>query len=196
MLGSRYAIRHNAAVELPACYRMYRLYRFQVLSSLAIGIVIAIGLFAGQNTGKAAPIWFVVVWVVALIWNGYWWSFRIAYSLKLDGEQLMWRAPLRTGLVSSGEVVRLRPFKGGSNIEVLEVASGSPVLVFVRKGFKDFTEALTTEHPELPVRLGLQARIAERFPGRSGFRCGGDCLDDPGHQQHQPRHRARRDERA
>lgn len=195
MLGKSSVIRHNAAVDHPACYRMYRLYRVQVISSLIFGVVVTVGLLRGLSTDKAAPMWFVVLWVATLFWNGYWWSFRIAYSLKLDGQLLQWRAPLRSGQVFAREVVELRPFKAGSNIEVLELSSGSSLLVFVRKGFRDFTEALAHQQPELPVRFGLQARIAERLPGRGGFLCGGKCLDDPGYQRHQARHRKRRSER-
>lgn len=43
-------------------------------------------------------------------------------------------------------------------------------MVFARKGFTGFTEALVAARPDLRVRIGFRARLAERLPGRSGFR--------------------------
>ena len=83
-----------------------------------------------------------------------------------------WRAPLRSGTVNLGDVLELRPDRFGSNAEVIQMADGARILVFVRKGFRAFTDELVARRPELPVRFGLQARWLKRLPGWSGFKRG------------------------
>jgi hypothetical protein len=35
------------------------------------------------------PLWFVVLWLLALVWNAYWFLVRIAYRLDLSDTELL-----------------------------------------------------------------------------------------------------------
>ena len=116
---------------------------------------------------EAVPAGFKVFWVGALVWNAYWFLFRIAVSLRLEDRELVWDAPLRSGRIAVGDVVAVRPMRFASNVEVFEQRGGRPVMVMVTKGLSDFLAELSKLNPNLPVRLGWQSRLAERLPGRS-----------------------------
>lgn len=151
-------------------YRMYALYRAQILAMFGLFAVIAVVFVTVAAMSNASLLVFAALWVAALSWNGYWFLLRLVYDLELDGDVVRWRTPLRSGTVPLSDVVELRPSRFGSNAEVFELADRRRLLVFVRKGFRAFADELVARRPGIPVRLGLQARLVERFPGWSGFK--------------------------
>lgn len=157
-------------IEALVHYRMYSLYRVQILATFALATIIAVGLAIAAAMTSPPVLVFVALWVAALLWNGYWFLLRIVYDLVLDGDVLRWRTPVRSGTVKLSDVVELRPSRLGSNAEVIEFADRSRLIVFVRKGFKAFADEMKARRPGLPIRLGFQARLAERLPGSSGFK--------------------------
>lgn len=157
-------------MDAVARYRMYALWRTQMLGTCVLFAVLAVALIAAAIAGSGPPLAFAVLWSAGVVWTGYWFVFRIIYDLELANGELRWRTPLKRGVESLGDVTELRPFLFGSNIEVVELMDGRRLLVFVRKGFKAFTEELVAARPGLEVRLGLQARMAEKMPGWSGYK--------------------------
>jgi hypothetical protein len=116
---------------------------------------------------------FGLAWGGIAAWNAYWFLFRIALRLTATPEYLEWQGVIRHGRIPINELRRLRPSVVGSNLEVIECADGTSVIVWVRRGFRAFCDALKELRPELEVRLGWQARAAEAWPTwwpMSGFR--------------------------
>ena len=151
-------------------YRMYAFYRAQILAMFGLFAVIAVGFVTAAAMSNAPLLVFAALWVATLLWNGYWFLLRLVYDLELDGDAIRWRTPLRSGTITLSDVVELRPSRFGSNAEVFELVDRARLLVFVRKGFRAFADELVARRPELPVRLGFQARLVERLPGWSGFK--------------------------
>jgi len=137
---------------------------FVVFLAVAVFLVARV-VGGGPNS---PPLAFAILWVAGLVWIGYWWLFRIAAELDLEAETLIARSPLRTRRVAVYDVTAVRPMKLGSNGAVIEISGQRPILVMATKGFGEFVEELARLRPGLPVRLGWQARLAERLPGRSG----------------------------
>lgn len=115
-----------------------------------------------------------VVWLAIILWNAYWFLFRFAHGVELDGAVLRWRAPLRSGSVALADIRRVRPSWLFSNIQVMETGARGPAMVWAVRGFRDLVEAVCLERPGLPCQLSPQARIAGRMPLRSGFLAGVD----------------------
>jgi hypothetical protein len=151
-------------------YRMYAFYRTQIFAIFALFAVVAVVMLATTASDSGPPLPFLLLWIAIAIFNGYWFLFRIVYELELDDQILRWRTPLRRGSVALLDIAELRPFRLGSNIEIIELDDGTRLRVFVRKGFRAFADELAAQRPGLPVRLGFQARMTERMPGWSGFR--------------------------
>lgn len=57
-----------------------------------------------------------------------------------------------------------------ANVAVIEVSGRRPIVVQTRKGFAGLTAMIGEARPDLPIRLGWQAKLAEWLPGRSGLR--------------------------
>jgi hypothetical protein len=155
----------------PRTYRMYPLWRVQILGMFVlfavVGVVVVV---AGVVASSGPPLFFALVWVLVVIWNGYWFLFRIAYRLDLTESSLAWRTPLRSGTIALIDLVEMRPSRFGSSAEVLRLSDGSKVLVMVRKGFVDFMAEVQAAAPHVEARVGTFAKIGERLPGPRGFR--------------------------
>jgi hypothetical protein len=150
---------------------MYGLWRVQVLGTFAACAVVGVTtLVVSLSFSFGPPAWFAALWLLAVIWNAYWFLLRIAYRLDLSEADLSWRTPLRSGTIALADLVEMRPSRMGSTVEVLSLSDGSKVLVMVRKGFVDFATEIQQIAPHLQVRIGLYAKIGERLPGPRGFR--------------------------
>src|SRR4051812_26839451 len=153
-------------------YRMYALWRVQILAMFAIFGVAAVALVVAALSGGngSPPLVLSLLWSAIAVWNGYWFLWRVAYQLELDHEQLRWWAPLRRGVIPLAELQELKPFLLGSSVEVFRSSAQPDVLVFVRRGLKDFAGVIKERAPHVAIRFGIYARIAERLPGPRGFR--------------------------
>jgi hypothetical protein len=149
---------------------MYALWRAQILAMFAVFVVAAVFMVAAIAAGSGPPVWFAAFWLAALVWNGYWFLFRVAYQLDLTEHEICWRTPLRSGSIALTDLVELRPHRFGSSIEVIQLASGTKVLVMVRKGFVDFMMEIQRLAPQVHARVGAFAKLGNRLPGPRGFR--------------------------
>jgi hypothetical protein len=139
---------------------------FGIFAVVAI-VLVAVAL-GGSTDGP--PVVFTAFWLGALIWNGYWWLFRLAIELSIDGTVLTWATPLRRGRIDLQDVTELRPMRLMSSVEVIGLRDRRPLLTPATKGIRMFTDELTRLRPDLSVRLGWQSRLAERLPGSSRTR--------------------------
>jgi hypothetical protein len=154
-----------------ATYRMYPLYRAQVLLMMSAFAVMAVVLPCLHH---GPPGWFTTLWIAGVVWNGYWFLLRVVYRLDLSNDQLEWRTPLRHGTVPLSQLREVRSMRGGGNLAVFVTAGGDSPRALVRRGFSEFTATLQQATPGLQVRLGWQGRLAARRggPGGGGFRRG------------------------
>jgi hypothetical protein len=113
-----------------------------------------------------------LLWLAIAGWNVYWFLLRFVHAVDVEEGVLRWRAPLRSGTVSIARLRRVRPSWIFSNIEVMETERGTSLPVWAVKGFDGFMGAVVAQRPDLPVRLSVQGRLAERLPVRSSFRAG------------------------
>ncbi len=151
---------------------MYRLYRFQILATFLILVAAGIGLTAAEATGAKhmPPVWFVLLWIAALGWNGYWFLLRLCWRLDLADGVVHWFTPLRSGWVSVAEVRGARPaFNLSSSrfnfVEAIDLANRRPLLVLVvnapfgrnrvedRNDLAWFLYELEKLRPDAPMRL-------------------------------------------
>jgi hypothetical protein len=125
----------------------------------------AIVMLAWLLTDGGPPLVFGVLWLAIVAWNGYWYLLRVAGELWLDGTTLHWRAALRSGSIDVAEIVEIRPFRLASNIEVIQLRNGRPILTMAGKGIRELNDSIARQRPGLPVRLGRAALLGERmFP--------------------------------
>ena len=136
------------------------------IAVLAIATVVLV-IFTLRRGDHAPPAAFVVLVLVALGWNSYWSLFRIAVELIVDEESIVSISPLRTRRIPTSALVAVRPMKLLSNVVIIEVAEQRPIVTLAVKGITALTNELARRRPSLPIRLGWQARLAERLPGRS-----------------------------
>lgn len=143
-----------------------------VLGGFGLFTVVAASLVVSTVAGgpEGPPPLFSFLWLSGVGWAAYWWLFRIAAEVELEGTTLRWRTPLRTGQVDLADLTQVRPAYFGSNLAVFELSEGRSPMVFVVKGFSGLAEEIRSRRPDLPVRSSLVGRFNERMPGRSRLR--------------------------
>lgn len=141
--------------------------------TFAIGLFGAVGGIAAYFVGglvfgtESFGVRFPLFCLGAVGCNAYWWLFRFARELSLEGDRLLWRAPLRHGELLLAELTEIRPMRAASNVAVIEALGGRRVVVLADKGITAFTAEIARRRPGLPVRLGWMARLNEQLPGSS-----------------------------
>jgi hypothetical protein len=113
-----------------------------------------------------------LIWLLIAGWNLYWFLLRFAYAVDLEDDVLRWRAPLRSGTLPIATLRRVRSSRIFSNVQIMEIGDGAPILVWAVKGVGQLMDALEAQRPGLDFHLSLQERLAERMPVRSSFRTG------------------------
>lgn len=109
---------------------------------------------------------FIVLWLAALVWNGYWFLFRIAYEVGVvNGSTLRWRTVLSTHEVPIARVTAVNtpfgPFGAGRRRIVVEGAT-SPMLL-ASAGFDEVAAMVARHRPDLSISTSWYDRAAVRF---------------------------------
>jgi hypothetical protein len=146
-----------------ATYQMYPLYRAQLIAVFGILTLFAVVMFASTASTDVRFLLFGLFWLAALGWNAYWWLVRISYRLDLNGDELRWLTPTRSGTIPLHQLRAIRPYRFGRNVTVFEVGDGSSILVLTRRGFTDFTARVQAAAPHVTVRLNWYIRLIDRF---------------------------------
>lgn len=157
----------------PASYRMYRLYRAQVLVMFAIfGAAVPFVAAASLGDRDGPPLLFILAGIAAVGWNAYWFLLRLCHRLDLEEGMLRWWTPLRSGQAPLADLRASRPVRLTPNLAVFDFVDGPRVLVLVGRGFADFSARVQAAAPHAAVRTSWYTRLTEWLPGSSGFRSG------------------------
>jgi hypothetical protein len=162
-------MRHHEVVN--PRFGMSRSWRIQLVAlAVAFGVVgIGPAVFAVID-GRAAPVFFWVLWALALAWNAYWFGWRVPLDFEIAAGVLRWRAPLASGQLALDDIDRVRPMRGSPEIEVICGRGGPKIPVVMRREILPLFEALAAIRPDLDVRISERARTARRIPGLPRFR--------------------------
>jgi hypothetical protein len=124
-----------------------------------VGFAAFAALLIGTSVkGDGPPLVFTVFWLFALAWNAYWWLFRVANDIDLEGDSLTWSAALRTRSVPLTDLIQVRPARFSSSAMVIEVSGQRPILTLASNGVQAFASELRRRRPDLPVSVGKRAR--------------------------------------
>jgi len=134
---------------------------FSVLSLVAVALIREV--FSSHDPILVV---FIVLWLAALVWNGYWFLFRIAYEIGvIDGSTLRWRTMLATheALLTRVKGVKtpFGPFGAGRRMIIVEGAT-SPMLLASR-GFDEVAAMIARHRPDLSISTSWYDRAAVRF---------------------------------
>ena len=138
----------------------YRLSRFRPIAIGAMGVLCLVAIAIVRellSTRDPILVVFILLWLGALAWNGYWFLFRMAYEIGItEGGQLHWRTVLSAHEVPLGHIENVKsPFgwfsRGQLRINVRDHTS--PVLM-TAPGFTQVAEALVRAKPDLSITTG------------------------------------------
>jgi hypothetical protein len=88
-------------------------------------VVVAVVILAASAAGQGGPGWaFAIPWSLGVVVVSQAFLLRVAYELRLEGDVLAWKTPLRSGSVHLADIGRLRPAVWGRNAEQIELTSG------------------------------------------------------------------------
>ena len=149
----------------------YRLSRFRPIAIGAIGVqcLVAIAIVRELlSTRDPILVVFILLWLGALAWNGYWFLFRMAYEIGItEGGQLHWRTVLSAHEVPLGHIENVKsPFGWFSRgLLRINVRDHTSPLLMTAPGFTQVAEALVRARPDLSITTGgLDLAV-----GRSGI---------------------------
>jgi hypothetical protein len=126
--------------------------RVLLLLGFAVFVAAAVWLVLRTVRGEAGPpVVFLALWLGILVWNAYWWLFRVCVEVRVDGTTLEWAAPLRRDRAPLGDVVRIRPSRAGRQLAVVELQGRRPVMVPVRVGFGRLERAIEAGAPKVVI---------------------------------------------
>ncbi len=114
--------------------------------------------------GAAGALW-VSLRLLALVYVADRLLVRTALELRIEGDRLEWRSPLRAGHVPLVDLEAVRPARLASQWQVLDLRGQRALYVEAMRGIGAFTDALQHVRPDLPIRLGSRARRLERRSG-------------------------------
>ena len=144
--------------------RVFILVFFTLMMGFGVFVVIAVA----QGDPKSTPLPFLLLWLAALLWNGYWWLWRISTRLEVRDDRVRWMTPLRSGEIDLAEVTAIRPMRFMSQVSVLAVRNQRNIAVFTVNGFSDFADYLAkgrsiTVSSNVMQRLGRGLRSGSAF---------------------------------
>lgn len=116
------------------------------------------------------PVGFVAIWLAILVWNAYWWLFRIVVSVTVRNGTLEWESPLQRGRIPMSTLTGFRPVAPMLNIVRITHTEGRALLVVPIKGIEGLAAAIRDARPDLDVRLGAMTGFRGRMPGPSAWR--------------------------
>jgi len=132
---------------------------------------VAMGLLVAVLRDNGPPPLFAVLFLAITAWNAYWFLWRMATDLWLDGNTLHWKAPLRSGSVDVAGIEKIRPRRMTGNVEMICLRDGRPIITMATRGIEELNGDIVQLHPGLPVRVGRSVRFSNVFQlGGSRYR--------------------------
>ncbi|MEO8697467.1 MAG: hypothetical protein ABI658_28465 [Acidimicrobiales bacterium] len=130
---------------------------FPIFAIVAIGLIVA-------TVRGSAPVAFTVLWVAALLWNGYWFLLRFGFQVEVVDGVLNWRDPLARRSVPIAELTGNGSMWMG--FERLKVINQQSLMVLTRGlGWISFLESLNHVTGSEAFRPTTMNRLAAKMPG-------------------------------
>jgi hypothetical protein len=153
-------------------YSMFPLWRPFVFA--LFGVMVAAGVFSffapnGSNAGPG-PL-FGAAWFLILLWNAYWFLFRVSYRIELEGNHILWFTPLRHGEFPLDDLVSIRSPLLIYQLSIFKRRSGASVIMMVQRGLFEFGSEVHRRAPEVTVTSGIYEKFL-RVSGWNGFQRG------------------------
>lgn len=120
------------------------------------------------STGDPILAAFLILWLAALAWNGYWFLFRVTYEIGVaEGTTLRWRTVATAHEAPLASVRNVRspygPFSGG--LLRINIDGHLSPLLMTSPGFEGVVEMIGGLRPDLSIRTSW----LDRAVGRSGI---------------------------
>jgi hypothetical protein len=112
------------------------------------------------------PMLFAAVFIGVLIWNTYWFAWRIGWSIEVDGDTVEWRTMLRTRTLRLDDLLGNDTFHGWQRLHAR--GGYSPIMMTPDRGWITFLERLNACRSDRPFRPTRLSRFGERWPGSRG----------------------------
>jgi hypothetical protein len=119
-------------------------------------ITAAVWAFLGTRKAFAFPGFWPPLLVLGF-WalSGYWWGRRVAWELRLRGDRLLWRAPLRSVEIPLTALKGLRGTRFHLKFEVVETTGGRSLFVYRKASFAQFAAALSRVGPAISISAAI-----------------------------------------
>ena len=153
-------------------YSMFPFWRpfvFVIFGFMAVAGVFIFFAPNGSNPGPG-PL-FGVAWCLILLWNAYWFLFRISYRVELEDNQIRWFTPTRQGEFALDDLVSISSPLLLYQLSIFKRRSGPSVIMMVQRGLPEFAAEVHQRAPEITVKTGIYARFV-RVSGWDGFQRG------------------------
>ena len=151
-------------------YRMPAFYRVAALGFSVLMLVLLIGLVVAATQIGGLFVLLVAAFMLLTAWTVFRTLFRRAYELDLQMNQLRWKAPLVGGQILVDDLSNVRPSRIGSGIWIFERSNAANVSIPVKKGFREFLQALQSVRQDLPLDpKAWSIDYTESLPGSTGF---------------------------
>jgi hypothetical protein len=118
----------------------------------------------------AGGILFNFLFLALLVLAAYWFCWHLVSELALDGENIVWRASLRSGAINVHDLVRIEPSRPPleQSAETLVLSNGATLALLGGRRFRSFCDQIRLVRPEVPVAFSAQMQGLERLFGRRG----------------------------
>jgi hypothetical protein len=112
------------------------------------------------------PLLFAVIFNGVVVWNTYWFAWRIGWSIEVDSHTVEWRTMLRRRTLRLEDLVGNDRFLGWDRLKTR--AGCPPMLMTPDRGWIRFLERLNSTRPDRPFHPTRINRFGERWPGSRG----------------------------
>jgi hypothetical protein len=151
---------------------MFPFWRPFVFAIFGFMIVAGVFIFVTPNGSDPGPgPLFGVAWFLILLWNAYWFLFRISYRVELENDQIRWFTPLRHGEFALDDLVSIGSPLIVYQLSIFKRRSGPSVIMMVQRGLSEFGAEVHHRAPEVTVTSGIYERFL-RVSGWNGFKRG------------------------
>src|SRR5580704_7696421 len=123
-------------------------------------VVAGVFLFTAPGGSKAGPgSIFDVAWCLVVVWNAYWFLYRVSYRIEMEGDQIRWFTPLRHGEFAVDDLVSISSSPLTYQISTFKRKSGPSVIIMVQRGLSEFAQEVHQRAPQVAVKTGLYQKL-------------------------------------
>lgn len=146
-------------------------YRSDLMRRLTPVVLTGFTIFAvaAMNSGLRGdgPLLFACAFAGVAAMSSYWFTWRIGWSIEVDGDIVKWRTLLRTRTLPLDDLIGNDRYSGWERL--IARHGRSPILMTPDRGWTAFLERLNAGRPDRPFRATQMSQLGERWPGSRGF---------------------------